>query len=196
MISDLRNKIINLSNEIISSISEASNINDVEDIRINSLGKKGTITSYLKNLREYDEASKKEIGTLINDTKNKINQLIIDKKSFFKTKYLNEKLVTEKIDVTLTPHENEIGTLHPLSRTIEELCAIFSDMDFSIVEGPDIETDYYNFTALNIPLEHPARQEHDTFYLQPDIEGNRKVLRTHTSPVQIRTMENLDLEKF
>ena len=84
MISDLRNKIINLSNEIISSISEASNINDVEDIRINSLGKKGTITSYLKNLREYDEASKKEIGALINETKNKINQLIIDKKSFFK----------------------------------------------------------------------------------------------------------------
>ena len=90
MISDLRNKIINLSNEIISSISEASNINHVEDIRINSLGKKGTITSYLKNLREYDEASKKEIGALINETKNKINQLIIDKKSFFKTKTLNE----------------------------------------------------------------------------------------------------------
>ena len=151
MISDLRNKIKDLSNEITSAIAEASNINDVEEIRINTLGKKGTITSYLKNLREYDEASKKEIGALINETKNKINQLIIDKKSFFKTKTLNEKLITEKIDVTLTPHENEIGTLHPLSRTIEELCAIFSDMDFSIVEGPDIETDYYNFTALNIP---------------------------------------------
>jgi phenylalanyl-tRNA synthetase alpha chain len=89
MISELRNKIIDLSNEITSAISEATNINDVEDIRINSLGKKGTITLYLKNLREYDEASKKEIGALINDTKNKINQLIIDKKSFFKTKALN-----------------------------------------------------------------------------------------------------------
>ena len=86
--------------------------------------------------------------------------------------------------------------LHPLSRTIDELCAIFADMGFSIVDGPDIETDYYNFTALNIPKEHPARQEHDTFYLQPDVKGARKVLRTHTSPVQIRTMERIDLENF
>ena len=96
--------------------------------------------------------------------------------------------ISEKIDISLTPYEAEIGTLHPLSRTIEELCAIFADMGFSIVDGPDIESDYYNFTALNIPEEHPARQEHDTFYLQPDINGQRKVLRTHTSPVQIRTM--------
>ena len=124
------------------------------------------------------------------------HSLIIDKKSFFKTQILNEKLLTEKIDVTLTPHENETGTLHPLSRTIDELCAIFADMGFSIVDGPDIETDYYNFTALNIPKEHPARQEHDTFYFQPDQDGNRKVLRTHTSPVQIRTMEKLNLENF
>ena len=196
MISELKEKLLNLSDEITNSISEAKNINDVEEIRVNSLGKKGSITSHLKNLREYNEVSKREIGALVNEIKNKINHLIIDKKSFFKTQILNEKLLTEKIDVTLTPHENETGTLHPLSRTIDELCAIFADMGFSIVDGPDIETDYYNFTALNIPYEHPARQEHDTFYFQPDQDGNRKVLRTHTSPVQIRTMEKLNLENF
>ena len=196
MISELKEKLLNLLDEITNSISEAKNINDVEEIRVNSLGKKGSITSHLKNLREYNEVSKREIGALVNEIKNKINHLIIDKKSFFKTEILNEKLLTEKIDVTLTPDENEIGTLHPLSRTIDELCAIFADMGFSIVDGPDIETDYYNFTALNIPYEHPARQEHDTFYFQPDQDGNRKVLRTHTSPVQIRTMEKLNLENF
>ena len=191
MISELKAKLLNLSDKITNSISEAKNINDVEEIRVNSLGKKGSITSYLKNLREYNEVSKREIGALVNEIKNKINHLIIDKKSFFKTQILNEKLLTEKIDVTLTPDENEIGTLHPLSRTIDELCAIFADMGFSIVDGPDIETDYYNFTALNIPQEHPARQEHDTFYFNADANGDRKVLRTHTSPVQIRTMEKL-----
>ena len=114
MISELKAKLLNLSDEITNSISEAKNINDIEEIRVNSLGKKGSITSYLKNLREYDEVSKKEIGSLINDIKNKINQLIHNKKSFFKTEILNKKLLTEKIDVTLTPHENETGTLHPL----------------------------------------------------------------------------------
>ena len=138
MISELRDKLLNLSDQISTSISESNNINDVEEIRVNSLGKRGLITSYLKNLREYDEVSKREIGALVNDIKNKINQLIIEKKSFFKTQILNKKLITEKIDVTLTPHEINTGTLHPLSRTIEELCAIFADMGFSIVEGPDI----------------------------------------------------------
>ena len=196
MISELKAKLLNLSDVITNLISDAKNINEIEKIRVNSLGKKGSITSYLKNLREYDEVSKKEIGSLVNEIKNNINKLIIDKKSYFKTEILNKKLLTEKIDVTLTPYENETGTLHPLSRTIDELCAIFADMGFSIVDGPDIETDYYNFTALNIPYEHPARQEHDTFYLQPDEDGKRKVLRTHTSPVQIRTMEKINLENF
>ena len=196
MIAELKDKISNLSNDITLLISECPNLNSLEEIRINALGKKGSITSYLKDLKAYDDDSKREIGSIINEIKNKINKEIVDRTQFFKKQILQEKINTEKIDVTLTSYENETGTLHPLSRTVEELCAIFADMGFSIVDGPDIETDYYNFTALNIPTEHPARQEHDTFYLQPNKDGKRKVLRTHTSPVQIRTMEKIDLENF
>ena len=98
----------------------------------------------------------------------------------------------EKVDVSLSPRPEAEGRIHPLSRTLEEVTAIFAEMGFTVAEGPDIETDFYNFTALNIPEEHPARQEHDTFYLTPDTEGRRKVLRTHTSPVQIRTMEKIE----
>ena len=196
MIAELKDKILNLSNDISLLISECPNLNSLEEIRINALGKKGSITSYLKDLRAYDDNSKREIGSIVNEIKNKINKEIVDRTQFFKKQILEEKINTEKIDVTLTSYENETGTLHPLSRTVEELCAIFADMGFSIVDGPDIETDYYNFTALNIPTEHPARQEHDTFYLQPNKDGKRKVLRTHTSPVQIRTMEKIDLENF
>jgi len=105
----------------------------------------------LKDLRAYDDNSKREIGSIVNEIKNKINKEIVDRTQFFKKQILQEKINTEKIDVTLTSYENETGTLHPLSRTVEELCAIFADMGFSIVDGPDIETDYYNFTALNIP---------------------------------------------
>ena len=195
MISELKEKLLKLSDEIKGLVSECPDSKKLEEIRISTLGKKGSITSYLKDLKQYDDNSKREIGSLINEIKNNINQLIVEKSIFFKKQLLLEKIKTEKIDVTLTPHENDLGTLHPLSRTIDELCAIFADMGFSIVDGPDIETDYYNFTALNIPLEHPARQEHDTFYLQPNSEGTRKVLRTHTSPVQIRTLEKIDIDK-
>ncbi len=196
MIAELQQKIINLSEEISNSISKAKDLKSLDEIRISTLGKKGSITSYLKDLRDYDNDSKKEIGSLINEIKSNINNLIEDKTSSFKKDNLNERIKNEKIDVTLISQDRDLGTLHPLSRTIDELSAIFADMGFSIVDGPDIETDYYNFTALNIPQEHPARQEHDTFYLKPDAEGNRKVLRTHTSPVQIRTMEKLNLNEF
>ena len=196
MVSELKVDLQNLLNNITIGISNSKTIPELEEIRINSLGKKGSVTLYLRKIRDYDIETKKEIGAYLNDIKNQINKLILEKKYFLKKELLKEKIKSEKIDISLTPYEAETGTLHPLSRTIEELCAIFADMGFSIVDGPDIESDYYNFTALNIPEEHPARQEHDTFYLQPNINGQRKVLRTHTSPVQIRTMEKIDLKKI
>jgi phenylalanyl-tRNA synthetase alpha chain len=104
---------------------------------------------------------------------------------------LNRRLASETVDVSLTPRPETAGVIHPLSRTLEDILAIFAEMGFVVAEGPDIESDYYNFTALNMPEDHPARQEHDTFYMTPDADGQRKVLRTHTSPVQIRTMENM-----
>ena len=196
MIAELKENLVKLSDEINHLILDCLDLKTLDQIRLNSLGKKGSITAHLKNLRDYDEGSKKEIGSLVNEIKFNINKMIEQKSLSFKKNLLNERINSEKIDVTLTSQDRDLGTLHPLSRTIEELCAIFADMGFSIVDGPDIETDYYNFTALNIPKEHPARQEHDTFYLLPDKDGNRKVLRTHTSPVQIRTMEKLNLKEF
>ena len=196
MVDQLQEKLIKLSDEIRELISKASDLKSLDEIRINSLGKKGSITSYLKNLRDYDNDAKRQIGSLVNKIKTNINDLIENKILSFKKDILDQRIKNDKIDVTLTSQDRDLGTLHPLSRTIDELSAIFADMGFSIVDGPDIETDYYNFTALNIPQEHPARQEHDTFYLKPDEEGKRKVLRTHTSPVQIRTMEKLKLNEF
>ena len=196
MVDQLQEKLIKLSDEIRELISKASDLKSLDEIRINSLGKKGSITSHLKNLRDYDNDSKRQIGSLVNKIKTNINDLIENKILSFKKDILDQRIKNDKIDVTLTSQDRDLGTLHPLSRTIDELSAIFADMGFSIVDGPDIETDYYNFTALNIPQEHPARQEHDTFYLKPDEEGKRKVLRTHTSPVQIRTMEKLKLNEF
>ena len=177
MVSELKVDLQNLLNNITISIQVSKSSSELENIRVNSLGKKGSVTIYLRNLRDYDIETKKEIGAYLNDIKSQINKLILDKKNFFKTEHLKEKINSEKIDISLTPYEAEIGTLHPLSRTIEELCAIFADMGFSIVDGPDIESDYYNFTALNIPEEHPARQEHDTFYLQPDINWTKKSIK-------------------
>ena len=127
----------------------------------------------------YNEKTGMDCSMLV--VKSNINNLIETKKVSFRQDLLNNRINSEKIDVTLSSKERDLGTLHPLSRTIEELSEIFADMGFSVAEGPDIETDYYNFTALNIPKEHPARQEHDTFYLLPDKDGNRKVLRTHTT---------------
>ena len=196
MVDQLQEKLIKLSDEIRELISKASDLKSLDEIRINSLGKKGSITSHLKNLRDYDNDAKRQIGSLVNKIKTNINDLIENKILSFKKDILDQRIKNDKIDVTLTSQDRDLGTLHPLSRTIDELSAIFADMGFSIVDGPDIETDYYNFTALNIPQEHPARQEHDTFYLKPDEEGKRKVLRTHTSPVQIRTMEKLKLNEF
>ena len=196
MVDQLQEKLIKLSDEISELISKASDLKSLDEIRINSLGKKGSITSHLKNLRDYDNDAKRQIGSLVNKIKTNINDLIENKILSFKKDILDQRIKNEKIDVTLISQDRDLGTLHPLSRTIDELSAIFADMGFSIVDGPDIETDYYNFTALNIPQEHPARQEHDTFYLKPDEDGKRKVLRTHTSPVQIRTMEKLNLNEF
>ena len=148
MNSELKEDLQNLLNSITISIQNSKSSTELENIRVNSLGKRGTITLYLRKIRDYDLETKKEIGSYLNDIKSQINNLILDKSNFFKKEYLKDKLNSEKIDISLTPYEAEIGTLHPLSRTIEELCAIFADMGFSIVDGPDIESDYYNFTAF------------------------------------------------
>ncbi len=182
------NEINDLHLGILEDISNAETIDELEKIRITSLGKKGSITKNFKEIGKFDLLKKREYAERLNLIKKEIINLIDKKKIHLKNIDINKRLIEEKIDVSLPSKKNIIGRIHPLSRTIEEIIAIYNDMGFKIAEGPDIETDFYNFTALNIPEDHPARQEHDTFYLNPDKSGERPVLRTHTSPVQIRTM--------
>ncbi len=195
MSDDIKDKIDLIAEESITKISKSKNLNELEDLRIFYLGKKGLVTSFLKTMKDLEQSEKINIGKKLNLLKNKLINNIEEKKIHLNDSLIQQKLLEEKIDITLENDHEQYGTLHPLSKTIDEISAIFANMGFYIEEGPDIETDYYNFTALNIPLEHPARQEHDTFYLQPNSEGARKVLRTHTSPVQIRTLEKIDIDQ-
>ena len=175
-----------LEKQIEEKISNANNLQDLNSIRIEVFGKKGLITNHLKFLVELSENERKITGKKINDIKNKINALLQQKNKNLSDNEISQKLQKEKIDITLPTRPSEEGKLNPITQTIAEVTNIFQKMGFETVLGPDIEDDYHNFTALNIPPEHPARQLHDTFYLKGK---NNKLLRTHTSPVQIRTLE-------
>ena len=176
-----------LEKQIEEKVSNAHNLEDLSSIRIELFGKKGLITSHLKSLSELPENERKIKGKIINDIKNKINELLEQKNKILSDKEISRKLEKEEIDITLTSRPSEEGKLNPITQTIAEVTKIFQKMGFQTALGPDIEDDYHNFTALNIPPEHPARQLHDTFYLK----NNNKLLRTHTSPVQIRTLEKI-----
>ena len=180
-----------LKNEVLIKIKEANSLDDLENLRVQVLGKKGSITSLMKQLGSLEPDKRREVGQILNSLQKNLIESIDNKKSSLEETYLNEKLKNEALDITLPTRPENIGRIHPLSKTMDEVISIFAQMGFTVAEGPDIESDFYNFTALNIPQEHPARQEHDTFYFNEDENGERKVLRTHTSPVQIRTMEKL-----
>ena len=186
----LDNRILkSLSEDILQAIEEANNIDELETVRLNAFGKKGRVSTLMRSLGGMDVDTRKAAGQALNTIKARLTGALDSKTAALAKVELDKKLSSEAIDVSLPSRPTTDARLHPLSQTIEEVLAIFAEMGFEVAEGPDIESDYYNFTALNIPSEHPARQEHDTFYLPPDTDGERKVLRTHTSPVQIRTME-------
>jgi phenylalanyl-tRNA synthetase alpha chain len=171
-------------NEKINSINSKD---ELQNLKTEFFGKNGLITSQFKNLASLSVNEKKEFASKLNKLKNTISEQI-DKKSLeIETKEINNKLKDEKIDVTLPIRPFRQGRIHPVSQVIDEISSIFSEIGFSVAEGPDIETEYNNFTALNTPQDHPARDMHDTFYLD---ENKKNLLRTHTSPVQIRTMLN------
>ncbi|MEL0042338.1 MAG: phenylalanine--tRNA ligase subunit alpha, partial [Candidatus Puniceispirillum sp.] len=178
-----------VSSDILAAIAAADDLDTLDAIRIDALGTKGRVSLMMRDLGGLDEESRKSAGQALNKAKEQISVAIESKQATLADAALNARLTAEAVDVSLPGRPEIEARLHPLSRTIEEVIAIFAEMGFAVAEGPDIESDYYNFTALNIPPEHPARQEHDTFYLPPNDAGQRKVLRTHTSPVQIRTME-------
>tara|TARA_B100001559_G_scaffold179548_1_gene150296 strand:- start:383 stop:1459 length:1077 start_codon:yes stop_codon:yes gene_type:complete len=171
-------------------ISNAADLSELEQARISSLGKKGQITALMKNLNNLDPENRKAAGKELNILKQAITKAIENRKTDLENIGLESRLAEEKIDITLPIRPEENGTIHPISQTTDELISIFGEMGFVVAEGPSIEEDWYNFTALNIPIDHPARQEHDTFYINAEKQGQRMVLRTHTSPVQIRTMQS------
>jgi phenylalanyl-tRNA synthetase alpha chain len=181
-----------LERDLLSAVEGAHDEASLEQIRVTALGKKGSISELLKTLGRMTPEERKVQGPQINGLRDTVQEAIGARRAVLAEAALAERLKAERLDVTLPLREapETRGRIHPISQVIDELTAIFADMGFSIAEGPDIETDYLNFTALNFPVGHPAREMHDTFFLAPDHKGERKVLRTHTSPVQIRTMKS------
>jgi len=182
-----------LKDELVETVKAANDIAALEEVRVTALGKKGKVTGLMQTLGKLAPDERKQMGQALNVLKDEITAEIEARGALLKKAALAERLQKETIDVTLSPRPFPQGTIHPISRTIEELTAIFADMGFTVAEGSEIENDFNNFTALNFPPGHPARQMHDTFYL-PDVPGKtgddaKRLLRTHTSTVQVHVMQ-------
>jgi phenylalanyl-tRNA synthetase alpha chain len=174
-----------IKEEYLSKLKSKIDISQVNQIKTDLFGKNGLISSQFKNIGSVVEAERKKFAADLNSIKDELQDLINSKVNEIETAEINEKLAKEIVDITLPERSFVQGKIHPVSQTIDEISSIFSEIGFSIEEGPDVENEYYNFTALNTPDNHPARDMHDTFYLD---ENKETLLRTHTSPVQIRTM--------
>jgi len=187
----LTDDIAHLRQSLDAAIAAAADEAALEAVRVGALGKKGTVSALLATLGSMAPEARKTAGPAINGLKAAIAGAIDAKGAALRQAALDRRLAAERVDVTLPvrPAPTTTGRIHPISQVWDEITAIFSDMGFRIAEGPDIETDWYNFTALNFPEGHPAREMHDTFFLEPGPDGSRKLLRTHTSPVQIRVMK-------
>jgi len=181
-----------LERELLDAVEAAGDLAALEDVRISALGKKGRVSELMKGLGQMAPEERKDFGQAVNGLKERVSEALNSRKVSLQSAEMSERLAREQADITLPTRAGPLaeGRVHPVSQVMDEITEIFADMGFAIAEGPDIESDYHNFTALNIPEEHPARQEHDTFYFNEREDGSRGVLRTHTSPVQIRTMLN------
>jgi phenylalanyl-tRNA synthetase alpha chain len=173
----------------LAEIIAASSPEAIEQLRVKYLGRQGLLTGLMRGLGALPAEERRNAGALLNTIKDGISDAIALRAEELGRDVLSNRLAAEKADATLPVSPGTTGRIHPISQTVDEIIAIFGEMGFVVAEGPHIEDDFYNFTALNIPPEHPARQEHDTFYLPERADGSRLVLRTHTSPVQIRTMQ-------
>ena len=180
----MREELDRLQTEVVISLSQASTEKEVSEIRVKYLGKKGSITQVLKSLGRLPESERREIGQRANQLKENTETRIEEALLWIRERDRREALESEKIDVTLPGRRIPVGKRHPLTQILDEIIDIFSRLGFEVVEGPEVELDYYNFEALNIPKGHPAREMQATFFISDDV-----VLRTHTSPVEVRTME-------
>jgi len=182
--------IATLQTDLMGAIGSADTLDALEALRIAALGKQGSVSALLKTMGSMSPEERQTQGPIINGLRESITSALASKKADLETADLNRRLASERVDMTLPAPEAPRGTVHPVSQVMDELAEIFADMGFAVAEGPEIEDDWHNFTALNIPETHPARAMHDTFYFPDEMarDGQKMVLRTHTSPVQIRTM--------
>ena len=174
--------------EALAAVTAAETPEQLEAVRVAALGKKGSISGLMKTLGAMSPDERKTAGATLNLVRDEVVTALDAAKAVLESKALDARLARERVDVTLPSRVESLGRIHPISQVLDEMSAIFAQMGFDVAEGPDIEDDFHNFNALNIPPEHPARQMHDTFYFGEKADGGRHLLRTHTSPVQIRTM--------
>jgi len=178
-----------LRSDLLASIDAATGLDAVEALRVHALGKQGAITGLLKTLGAMSPGERQEQGPRIHGLREAVTAALADRKAVLERLALDARLAAETLDMTLPVDAVPAGSVHPVSQVMDELAEIFADLGFAVATGPEIEDDWHNFTALNIPESHPARAMHDTFYFPPEADGSQKhLLRTHTSPVQIRTM--------
>ncbi|MDB6098025.1 MAG: phenylalanyl-tRNA synthetase subunit alpha, partial [Gammaproteobacteria bacterium] len=175
-----------LEKDILDAVTAAQDEAALETVRVAALGKKGSVSELLKTLGTMSPDERKLNGPLFNVLRDTVGSAIAARKSALQDATLNARLAFERIDITLPVRPEPQGTIHPVSQVLDEVVAIFADLGFAVAEGPDVELDDYNFTKLNLPPDHPARQMHDTFYVAKQADGSQHVLRTHTSPVQVR----------
>lgn len=186
----MRKQLEDSHREALTHLQAATSIAELEQIRVQTLGKKGKLTRILRGLSTVSAEERPALGELANSLKNVFNQAMATRMATLQQQELDARLQSEQLDVTLPGRRPAAGGIHPINRALEEISDIFSRMGFPTATGPEVESDWHNFEALNIPADHPAREMHDTFYLPPGPTGNKRVLRTHTSPVQIHVMEN------
>src|SRR3989344_4698553 len=181
-----------LEAELTARVGAAADLAALEAIRVEALGKTGSVSELLKTLGRLSPDERREQGPKINGLRDAVSAAIAARKAALETAELDAKLASERVDLSLPAPPERKGRVHPTMQVLDEMIAVFADMGFSLAEGPDIEDDFHNFTALNFPPKHPAREMHDTFWLPEDEHGERRVLRTRTSPVQVRVMQRLN----
>ncbi len=177
-----------LEAEIVSAVQASADLAGLDAVRVTVLGKSGSISALLKGLGSMGPDERREQGPLINGLRDRVQAVLTERKTALEAAALDAQLAAERLDLTLPAPPRRRGSVHPTMQVMDEMTAIFAEMGFAVADGPDIEDDFHNFTALNFPPKHPARETHDTFFFSPNEAGERMLLRTHTSPVQIRTM--------
>jgi phenylalanyl-tRNA synthetase alpha chain len=177
-----------LEADVLAQVAAASDLQALDAVRVAAVGKTGSISGLLKTLGAMSPEERKTQGAAINALRDKVAEAIAAKKAALEAAELDARLASETLDLSLPAPYRRKGSVHPTMQTMDEMVAIFAEMGFAVAEGPDIEDDFHNFTALNFPEKHPAREMHDTFFFNPKESGERMLLRTHTSPVQVRTM--------